>query len=160
MPHRDLLDEPGSCDVYALTKQEALSEFAGKLLVEWGPGFRAWVQHADKQDKPISELRRVFKEPDFPGVLNFLRPLSQIERVPQGWVDALKSSRGIYLLTCPRTKEQYVGSATGADGFWGRWQEYSANSHGGNLGLKSRDASDYQVSILEIAGSADTADAP
>jgi len=30
------------------------------------------------------------------------------------------------------------------------------DDHGGNLGLKSRDASDYQVSILEVAGSAAT----
>jgi hypothetical protein len=30
------------------------------------------------------------------------------------------------------------------------------DGHGGNLGLKSRDATDYQVSILEVAGSAAT----
>jgi hypothetical protein len=59
----------------------------------------------------------------------------------------------VYLVTCPRTKEQYVGSATGEEGFWGRWQNYLPNMHGGNVALKSRNPSDYQVSILEVAGS-------
>ncbi len=69
------------------------------------------------------------------------------------WIAILKNAKGVYLLTCPRTKEQYVGSAYGEDGFWGRWQEYVKNGHGGNIGLKSRDPSDYQVSILEVNGS-------
>lgn len=50
-------------------------------------------------------------------------------------------------------KEQYVGLAAGENGFWGRWQSYIQTGHGGNLGLKSRDPSDYRVSILEVAGS-------
>ena len=71
-------------------------------------------------------------------------------------LSALKSSRGIYLLTCPKTKEQYVGSASGVEGFWGRWQDYIHTGHGGNVKLKSRQNSDYQVSILEVAGSSAT----
>jgi hypothetical protein len=64
----------------------------------------------------------------------------------------------VYLLTCPKTKEQYVGSAMGDDGFWGRWQDYVQTGHGGNVALKSRDPSDYQVSILEVAGTSATHD--
>src|SRR3546814_10511727 len=30
--------------------------------------------------------------------------------LPSNWLAALRAARGIYLLTCPRTKEQYVGS--------------------------------------------------
>ena len=70
----------------------------------------------------------------------------------------MQSSRGVYLLTCPKTKEQYVGSATGDAGFWGRWQEYVQTGHGGNVALKSRDPSDYQVSILEVAGTSASTD--
>jgi hypothetical protein len=69
---------------------------------------------------------------------------------------ALRASNGVYLLTCPKTKEQYVGKADGAEGFWGRWQEYVRTGHGGNVALKSRDPGDYQVSILEVAGTAAT----
>jgi len=32
--------------------------------------------------------------------------------------------------------------------------EYFKTGHGGNVGLRSRDPSDYQVAILEVAGSA------
>ena len=46
--------------------------------------------------------------------------------------------------------------ASGAGGFLSRWREYFSTGHGGNVALKSRDLSDYQVSILENVGSAAT----
>jgi hypothetical protein len=64
----------------------------------------------------------------------------------------------VYLLTCPKTKEQYVGSATGSNGFWGRWMNYVQTGHGGNIALKSRNPSDYQVAVLEVAGTAASTD--
>jgi hypothetical protein len=157
-PHMDGIDEARSCDVYDLSLQETLSDLIGKLFIDWGRGALAWVQYADRNDKPVTELRIAFKEPDFPGFLNFIQPLSKLDNVPKSWIAALQSSRGIYLLTCPKTKEQYVGSATGEEGFWGRWRDYIQTGHGGNLGLKSRDPSDYQVSILEVAGTSSTTD--
>lgn len=152
MLHRDGIDKAGSCHVYSLSLDSRLGEFIGKLVIEWGTGDRAWIQRADKQNKEIIEVRKEFKEPEFPGFLNFIKPLSELNSLPQSWIAVLKSSRGIYLLTCPKTKEQYIGSATGADGFWGRWQNYIQNIHGGNVALKGREPSDYQVSILEVAG--------
>jgi hypothetical protein len=122
----------------------------------WGTGMLAWVQYADRNDKLVLELRSEFKEPDFPGFLNFIQPLSKLNNMAASWVVALKSSRGVYLLTCPKTKELYVGSAYGESGFWGRWQNYIDTGHGGNVGLQSREPSDYQVSILEVAGSSAT----
>ena len=156
MPHMDGVDKADSCDVYDLTLEHALSDLVGKLLIDWGLGDRAWIQRADRQDKRIMELRTEFKEPDFPGFLNFVEPLSRLDKLPKGWIAVLQSSKGIYLLTCPRTKEQYVGSATGEGGFWCRWQEYVQTGHGGDVALKSRDPSDYQASILEVAGTAST----
>ena len=35
---------------------------------------------------------------------------------------------------------------------------YAATGHGGNIRLKNREKSDYQVSILEVAGSGSTPD--
>lgn len=46
---------------------------------------------------------------------------------------------------------QYVGSATGADGFIGRWRTYLANGHGGNVLLRAGGHRDYSVTILEVA---------
>lgn len=73
--------------------------------------------------------------------------------MPLSWQAVLKATRGVYLLAYPRTGEHYVGSAYGDDGFLGRWNEYAATGHGGNAGRRSRDPSDYLVSILEVAGS-------
>lgn len=158
MPHMDDIDLAGSCDVYDLTLVESFNDLIGLLFIDWGPGFRSWIQRADRQNKRITELRTEFKEPDFPGFMNFAESLSKLNSLPPGWVSVLQNSRGVYLLTCPKTKEQYVGSAKGLKGFWGRWQEYIQTVHGGNMALMSRDPSDYQVSILEVAGTSATED--
>jgi hypothetical protein len=146
----------GSCNFYRLQQRTELAEYAGRLWIDWGDGFRAWIQRGDKVHKPIMELTRTFGEPEFPGFSTLILKLSEIGTLPSSWLAALGSTRGIYLLTCPRTREQYVGMASGAGGFLGRWREYFATGHGGNVGLKSRDPSDYQVSILETVGSAAT----
>jgi hypothetical protein len=158
MPHMDGVDKAGSCDVWDLTLETNLNDLIGKLIIDWGSGRRAWIQRADRHNKDVVELRAEFKEPDFPGFLNFMEPLSKLDKLPKSWITALRSTRGVYLLTCPRTKEQYVGSATGEEGFWQRWKEYAQTGDGGGKALKSRDPSDYQVSILEVAGTASTLD--
>ncbi len=152
------IHKAGCWDGYDLTLDEAMGDLIGKLFIDWGAGAIAYIQYAERNDKPITELRAAFQEEAFPGFLNFIEPLSKLDKLPKSWETVLRASRGVYLLTCPRTKEHYVGSATGEAGFWGRWQNYVQTGHGGNLGLKSRDPSDYQVSILEVAGTSATAD--
>lgn len=61
-------------------------------------------------------------------------------------------------MSCPATGRLYTGSATGADGFWGRWQNYLLTGHGGNQGLLESDTRGFAVSILQVAGSTNTAD--
>lgn len=79
--------------------------------------------------------------------------LSALASVPVSWRTALSSVSGIYLLTFPKSAKQYVGLAHGVGGFWGRWEEYVASGHGGNKRMLSIPASDYQVSVLEVASS-------
>lgn len=143
-------------DLYAQTSVFALEDMSGRLTIDWGAGTRSWIQRAGSQAKAILELSRTFQEEAFPGYVRFIGNLSSLEALPKGWIAALTAARGVYLLTCPRTREQYVGSATGESGFFGRWLTYIRDGHGGNLGLKSRDPSDYQASILEVSGSSAT----
>jgi hypothetical protein len=152
-PHAEGVDLAGSCDQYEVKRDGRFIDLEGKLFIDWGDGERAWVQRADRQNKPITELRPEFKEPEFPGFLNFIEPLSRIESLPKSWVEILKYAQGVYVLTCPKTREQYVGSASGIEGFWQRWMDYARTGHGGDVILKKREPSDYQVSILEVAGS-------
>lgn len=145
-------DPPHTLDQYDMVLTYRLSDLIGKLTIDWGPGKLAWAQYAEKNDKVVLEIKSSTEEP-FPGFLNFIEPLSRIPLLPKTWISALSKSKGVYLLTCPRTREQYVGSASGENGFYGRWMEYAANGHGGNVKLKSKNREDYQVSILEVASS-------
>lgn len=128
--------------------------YAGRLVIDWGEGMRAWVQRADNQDKPIVEIRRSHRDPDFPGYLAFQVSLDQIEGLYTSWIQVLRTMRGVYLLVRRKTGEQYVGSAYGADGFHGRWLCYQ-DGHGGNIGMRELAASadEYDVNILEVAAS-------
>lgn len=151
-------DAASAClyDFYSCVRSPLLADLVGRLWIDWGKGERSWRQRADGKNKPIIEISRQFREPTYPGHSRFFTSLSELNKLPSAWLAILHEERGIYLLTCPRTKEQYVGMADGSSGFLGRWREYAVTGHGGNIALKSRDPSDYRVSILEVAGSSAT----
>src|SRR5208283_1602498 len=87
MPHMDGVDKAGSCHVYDLVLDSRLEDFIGKMLINWGTGTRAWIQRPDKRNKEIVELRRRFKEDDFLGFLNFVKSLSDLNKLPTGWIN-------------------------------------------------------------------------
>jgi hypothetical protein len=114
---------------------------------------RSWAQRADNQDKSVLEIRREIFEEKFVGYLALIERLSDIDQLPNGWIDRLREAKGVYLLTCPRTGENYVGSATGEGRFYSRWQDHAAIG-GDAVRFKTRGPSDLQVCILEVAGAA------
>ena len=126
--------------------------YSERILVRWGASAstHAWSQWATRRPKEILELRLDRREPPFPGFSNFRCQTSEVPMMPQAWQGALASVQGVYLLVS-EAGEQYVGSATGSEGFLGRWLDYAANGHGGNVLLKQRGHRDYTVSILEVA---------
>ena len=151
----------GTLDRYETHLTDFLVDYSGRLFVDWGGGSsgrRSWSQRADAQDKLVTELHLNEAEQPFPGYMALSGPLSAIGEAPPGWVQRLSEARGVYLLACPRTGELYVGSATGAGGFWSRWCEYRRTGHGGNVALIGREPTDWRVSILQVAGSTDSTD--
>jgi hypothetical protein len=138
---------------YDTTLSAKLAGYRGRLIIDWGPGYRSWVQLAQKKEKTILEIHRRVGEPPFPGFLDFRRRLSELVAVPSSWRSALSAVAGIYLLTNPNTGKQYVGSAQGLGGFWARWEQYLASGHGGNRRMQDIPAADYQISVLEVASS-------
>lgn len=48
---------PGDC-IHKLEKRAELASYEGLLAIDWGPGARAFVQRAGRQDKPILKMRR------------------------------------------------------------------------------------------------------
>lgn len=143
---------------YNLRRSSALREYVGRLVVDWGQGYRSWVQRADRGNKPITELWPEEVDPPFPGFLEFEIRLSELSGLKPSLREALRSVKGIYLLRCVSTGQQYVGAAIGEDGFLGRWNDYAATGHGGNLRMRVRDESDYVATILEIGSSTTTID--
>lgn len=65
----------------------------------------------------------------------------------------IEVSEGVYLLTCKETGKQYVGSAKGDESLWGRFLDYPATRHGGNIELKRRGRKSYQVTVLDVVNS-------
>ncbi len=122
-PVSDKTFGPGEILVYQLRRDERLSDLSGRLVIDWGPGFRAWVQRAGRQNKPVLEIRQRFKEPDFPGFGKFTMRIDQLDELYEGWKGALSAVRGVYLLTFD-DGEQYIGSASGDGGFLRRWLDY------------------------------------
>jgi hypothetical protein len=140
-----------SQDQYQVAPIAKLSDLSERLIIDWGRSGNFYRQYADRNPKVVREIRTKFQEPKFPGFLNFNEHLSSIAELYSTWTEALKSVKGVYLLTSPRG-EQYVGSATGKDGFYGRWLDYVRTGDGGNTGLKSQDTRQFKVSILSYFG--------
>jgi hypothetical protein len=136
--------------LFDMRPDNRLSRYIGLLLVEWGLGYRSWIQRAERQEKPVVEIRREVFDPAFPGFRDFRYHVDDIEAIPFGWREALRAVNGIYLLVCLETGKQYVGAAYGQDGLWGRFLDYARTGHGGNLELLRRGFARYQVSVLEV----------
>jgi hypothetical protein len=136
--------------LFDIQPDNRLFKYIGLLIIEWGPGFRSWIQRAELQEKQVLEIRREVFDPAFPGFRNFRYEIEKIEAIPFGWSEALRSVNGIYLLVCHETGKQYVGAAYGQDGLWGRFLEYARTGHGGNIELLRRGPTSYQVSVLEV----------
>ncbi len=144
--------------LYDLAIDDALSKYVGRIIVDWGSGYRSWVQHAALRQKQILEIRRTAIEPPFPGFTSFTWNIRDLASVPPSWRVALSAVSGVYLLVSRTTGKQYVGSAYGSGGFWVRWEDYFRNAHGGNEGMKFALDDNYQVSVLEFVSSTLTFD--
>ena len=139
--------------VFDLETLPQVLELSKRLLIRWGSpsSTRSWSQWAARMPKEIVEFRRTADEAIFPGFARFASSIEDLQFLPRSWQGALSSVQGIYLLVCPQTGEQYVGSAYGQGGFWARWSAYADNGHGGNILLRRRMRSNYSVTILEVA---------
>ncbi|MEC9434547.1 MAG: GIY-YIG nuclease family protein [Pseudomonadota bacterium] len=150
--HPDVIETSESpIEVFDLAWIDAFEPWEHRVLIDWGGSARSWSQWADRQRKPILELRATAADPPFPGFVDFLENVRDVPLLPQAWQAALASVGGVYLLACLDSGRLYVGSATGAEGFLSRWTSYAADGHGGNLLLRQAGKRDYLVSVLEVA---------
>jgi hypothetical protein len=158
-PHADWV-APGRHH-YDLKREPEYAALENRVVIDWGPGALAW--HQRTTNKVVLEIRPpgaslvVFK--DYLEFTLTFRELRELFRSPEAngeWRARLSSVAGIYLILATRSGHQYIGSATGADGIWGRWANYADNGHGGNAELEKLIQSgegypdSFTFSILQI----------
>jgi GIY-YIG catalytic domain len=139
---------------YSLEKLPAFEALEKRVIIDWGKSPRMWHQWLSPRE--VVEIRPTGHAQEFPGLDNVLlsfRELCEIIANPSAnreWHRALSSVFGIYLITCASDGHQYVGSAYGEGGILGRWKNYAATGHGGNIRLKPRDPDEFRFSILRM----------
>ncbi|MGH9316888.1 MAG: GIY-YIG nuclease family protein [Thermoanaerobaculia bacterium] len=146
---------------YRLERLSGFEHLEHRVIIEWGRGALAWNQRlANKTVLEITAPGR--KLPPFRDYLEFdltydqLLDLYRNEEAHREWRSRLSAVAGVYLILAATTGKLYVGSATGADGIWGRWREYAKTGHGNNELLRSLVASDsaypkaFRFSVLQI----------
>jgi len=153
-PTQSDLDVTGM-NFYDIHRDQRLADYAGHLTVDWGKGFLAWVQYADRHEKAVLEIRKEITEPPFPGFSEFICDVDKdkIAAIPLTWQAVLRSVRGVYLLVCKETGKQYVGSAKSEGGLWQRLLDYAQTGDGGNVELRRRGPRPYQFTVLEVVNS-------
>ena len=118
---------------YCLKKLDCLEDLTKRLVIEWGTGTRKIVQHKWETLCKKAVLS-IDDQPDdfFPGYEKVLWSFSEMSRFVSNPVSypevykALAAVNGVYLVLDPVDNKQYIGSATGAEGIFGRWKIYAS----------------------------------
>jgi hypothetical protein len=146
---------------YRLERLPGFEHLEHRVIIEWGRGALAWYQRL--ANKPVLEITAPGRKlPPFRDYLEFdltydqLLDLYRNEEAHREWRSRLSAVAGVYLILAETTGKLYVGSATGAEGIWGRWREYARTGHGNNDLLRSLLTSDsaypkaFRFSVLQI----------
>lgn len=128
---------------YSLEQVQEFDGLVDRLIVDWGAGARAWVQWYDRKgaEKEVIEILPAGYIGNFPGLFNFTLEFNELKTLVENpeanhdWRYHLSVVNGVYLILDGLTGQQYVGSAYGENGIWGRWSYYAATAHGGNKEL-------------------------
>ncbi len=154
---------PGQNDslIFDLQLLPALSQWKGKLIIEWSIPARPWVRLAPNNPfevQAILEESLLAKAMPAWDELVVTWPQLASNSLPTSWQDELRRLRGVYFIYDRADGKGYVGSAYGAENILGRWQHYGATGHGDNKWLLDRNPDQFEFSILELAGRFDDLD--
>jgi hypothetical protein len=135
---------------YDLKALPAMDDLKDRLIVKWGTpsSARSWVQ--TKLNKEVVEILPEGYVMPFPGFEDIILTYSELVKLignPEAnreWYNKLSEVAGIYLIVDSATGKQYVGSAAGGRGIWGRWESYAQSGHGGNKKLREIIGNDRQ----------------
>ena len=125
---------------YNLEKLDILGDLQDRIVIDYGGTKNIvhvkWDTIAKKPVVSISSRA-------FEGYENIIWSFSDLEKyighedIYSDLYLALSMVNGVYLIIDTIDYSQYIGSAYGEDGIWGRWKKYlSTNGTGGNKKLK------------------------
>lgn len=125
---------------YKLEDSNLLESYKNRLVIEWGKSTVSWVQSSI--EKEVTEIYPKGFVSLFPGwdkVHLSHKELTEIINNPNGnkdWYEYLSRHSGVYVIFDSTSGNQYVGSASGGNGIWSRWEGYAKTGHNGNKALK------------------------
>lgn len=127
--------------LYDLTPLDTFKELEGRLVIDWGGSSRPFT-HEATSEKAGDILLIDDPEPDpFPGFDDLILSYDRLEEIittpdrHSGWYQAMSSVNAIYLILDTESGQQYIGSASGIEGLWGRWRDYIDTKGTGNNDL-------------------------
>lgn len=146
---------------YDMQRVNMLKDMEERMVIDWGKLAIKWYQK-DLEKEIIEILPQGFFKP-FPGYQDVLLSFDELTKIIQNpdanrqWQLMLSNVCGVYLILDKNNDgQQYVGSAYGKDGIWGRWSSYVATKHGNNIKLKEllsqypEEYKNFQFSILHV----------
>jgi hypothetical protein len=138
----DELMSGGEYEYYSISKTAVLAEYDGRIVIDWGRAAIAWFQnYAEIKPKEVVEIlpHGFFRQ--FEGFTEVSLTRAELEYLftnltanPE-WIGHLSRVGGIYMILDEGTGQQYIGSASGSSGIWGRWRNYAVDPAGGNARL-------------------------
>jgi hypothetical protein len=156
---------------YKTSELPGYGDLEGRLVIEWGSSARTWAQWAHGSgNKIISEILPRNYVMDFPGFYNIKITYDQLSTMianpdaNREWQRMLSSVSGVYVILDQDSGKQYIGSAYGKGGIWGRWSSYATSPSGGNRLLnqllmeKPKAASRFQFAVLRVLEAGATRD--
>lgn len=163
IPSENYPGEWQSADVfYQLEETDLFRDLENRLIIDWGKGVINWYYKGTNQ-KPILAIQNADPK-EFIGFDKLVLEHSQLESIVNdvtgeylNYRVALSSVKGVYLILDKTSGDQYIGSAYGDDGIFGRWKEYANPPyHGGNkrlikiLNEQNDRFKSFQFCILQI----------
>ena len=149
----------GNRAFYELERVESLKAYENRLIIEWGNNVRNWFQKGTNEKGIIA----IQSDEMFSGYEEVILSFQELEKIIgnptiyKDWYTALSSVYAVYLIVDKKSGKQYVGSAYGDNGLWGRWSEYVRTKHGKNEELEKLLREDpegyrnFQFTILQIS---------
>jgi hypothetical protein len=128
---------------YDLREMPGFEDLKERVIFDWGKAAISWHQWLRPNElRSVLEVQpKPFSQP-FTDYLDFTLSFAELKQLVASqsprdeWSRMLSAAAGVYLILDQSSGKQYIGSASGTEGIWGRWKNYvTTQGHSGNVEL-------------------------